>query len=144
MWLLIGLQLSAHTPDFALGPWTTQDRKAIVQMAPCVSDAAHLCGTIVRLLSPADQGALDNYNPDPSLRKKPVLGLTILSGLVANPKDARCPWRSGKAYDPDSGKVYNDIELCAKDADHMVLTKELHVGPFRSGVSGETWSRLHR
>ena len=144
MWLLLGLQLSAHATDFALGPWTTQDKDAIVQMAPCATDAAHLCGTIVRLLPPTDPSALDNFNPDPNLRKKPVLGLTILSGFTANPKDDRCPWRSGKVYDPDSGKVYHDIELCAKDADHMVLTKELHLGPFQSGVSGETWSRARK
>ena len=144
MWLLIGLQLSAHTADFPLGPWTTQDRNAIVQVAPCTSDATHLCGTIARILEPSDKDALDARNPDPKLRGRPVLGLTILSGFAPNPGNARCPWRAGKAYDPAAGKSYDGIELCVKDADHMVLTKELHLGPFQSGISAETWSRLHK
>ncbi len=144
MWLYLGLLLSPHTPDFAVGAWMTQDKKAVIQMAPCASDTAHLCGTIAQILSPEDKAGLDNYNPDPKLRHLPVLGLTILTGFKLDAKDIKCPWRTGKVYDPDSGRTYNDIELCLKDADHLVLTKELRIGPFESGVSGETWSRVRK
>jgi uncharacterized protein (DUF2147 family) len=144
MWLLVELQLSTQAADFALGPWTTQDRNAIVRMAPCISDATRLCGTIAQILTPSDRDALDAKNPDPKLRARPVLGLTILTGFTPHPGDERCPWRGGRAYDPAAGKSYSDIELCVKDADHMVLTKELHLGPFQSGVSAETWSRARK
>jgi len=144
MWLYLGLLLSPHTPDFAVGAWMTQDKKAVIQMAPCAIDATHLCGTITQLPPPQEGNGLDNYNPDPRLRRLPVLGLTILTDFKLDAKDAKCPWRAGKVYDPDSGRTYNDIELCVKDADHLVLTKDLRIGPFESGVSGETWSRVRK
>jgi uncharacterized protein (DUF2147 family) len=145
MWHYVGLMVAAHATDFAAGAWMTQDKKAIVRMAPCVTDTTHLCGTIEQILSVEDKAGLDNYNPDPKLRRLPVLGLTILTGFSpATARDAKCPWQDGKAYDPDSGKTYTGIELCEKDADHMVLTKELRLGPLKTGVAGETWARVHK
>ncbi len=136
--------MAAHPAPPALGAWLTQDHKAVIEMAPCMIDPARLCGTITQLPPPQEGNGLDNYNPDPRLRRQPVLGMTILTDFKPAAADARCPWQAGKVYDPDSGKVYHDIELCVKDADHLVLTKELHLGPFQTGVSGETWSRVHK
>jgi uncharacterized protein (DUF2147 family) len=144
MWLYLGFLLAAHPAPSALGAWLTQDRKAVIEMAPCLTDATHLCGTITQLPPPQEGNGLDNYNPDPRLRRQPVLGLTILTDFKPAAPDARCPWQAGKVYDPDSGKVYHDIELCVKDTDHLVLTKALHLGPFQTGVAGETWSRVHK
>ncbi len=144
MWLYLGFLLAAHTPESVIGAWLTQDRKAVIQLAPCLTDPAHLCGAIAQLPPPQEGNGLDNYNPDPRLRRQPVLGMTILTGFKAESGDARCPWQAGKAYDPDSGKTYDDIELCVKDADHLVLTKAFHIGPFKPQLSQETWSRVHK
>lgn len=82
------------------GNWLTEDRKGIVRIAPC---GAHLCGTIARILDPhAPRSATDRNNPDPRLRGRPVLGLTVLSGFARSGKT----WKGGLAYDPESGRSY--------------------------------------
>lgn len=45
---------------------------------------------------------LDRHNPDPSLRDRPVLGITLVTGLRY--RDGR--WRDGRIYSPDNGKTY--------------------------------------
>ena len=46
---------------------------------------------------------LDDQNPDPALRSRPLLGLTILAGF-RHEADGR--WVGGQIYDPNSGKTY--------------------------------------
>jgi uncharacterized protein (DUF2147 family) len=82
------------------GMWLTDDRKAVVRIAPC---GANLCGTIDRVLdrSPASP-TTDLHNPDPRLRGRPIVGLQILTGFVRSGK----LWKGGRAYDPKSGHSY--------------------------------------
>ena len=68
---------------------------------------AKLCGTIVWLKNPNDktgQPQKDAYNPDASLKTRPVIGLQILRGLKAS-GDAR--WNGGSIYNPGDGKTYD-------------------------------------
>ena len=52
---------------------------------------------------PGDEPRFDELNPDPALRDRPLLGLTIMSGFTYD-GDGR--WTGGRIYDPNSGKTY--------------------------------------
>ena len=67
-----------------VGRWYAEGGAAVVEIAPC-GDA--LCGRVVWLHSPLDEDGCelrDKNNPAPALRKRPVVGLQILGGLVAS------------------------------------------------------------
>jgi uncharacterized protein (DUF2147 family) len=82
------------------GDWLTDDRKAVVRIAPC---GRHVCGTIARLLAPGPNPApRDLRNPDPRLRGRAILGMAILTGFTAS----GASWTGGRAYDPKSGRSY--------------------------------------
>ncbi|MDB5669238.1 MAG: hypothetical protein JWO25_197 [Alphaproteobacteria bacterium] len=88
------------------GLWLTDDRKGVVQIAPC---GREMCGTIYKVLD-RSPGALDHdaNNPDPKLRSRPMVGLQTLSGFTG----AGGSWKGGRAYDPKSGKSYRStLEL---------------------------------
>ena len=142
MLLLMAMLMQAPAGDSAQGAWLTEDKKAIIQLAPCVSDTTQLCGTIARILAPADAAATDDRNPNPGLRQRHVLGLTILTGFHLTPSNPACPWQLGKAYDPEAGVTHTDIQLCLTDKEHLVLSKALHLGPFSSDVSRQTWQKV--
>jgi uncharacterized protein (DUF2147 family) len=98
--------LACATPAVAAsaidGSWITQDGKAVVNIAPCGS--AH-CGTITRMLKPPAPGVLrDIHNPDARLRDRPIVGLFILTSLVATDGE----WR-GHIYDPEQGRSYRAV-----------------------------------
>ncbi len=44
----------------------------------------------------------DRHNPDPALRDRAIVGLTVLSGLRYD--DGK--WKNGRIYSPDNGKSY--------------------------------------
>jgi uncharacterized protein (DUF2147 family) len=85
------------------GDWLTQSGSGKVRIAPCGSK---LCGAIVWLKNPNDKNTgrpqLDEKNPDPALRKRPIQGLQILSGFKPGPGKLT----GGAIYDPQSGKTY--------------------------------------
>ena len=67
-----------------VGQWYAEGGAAVVEIAPCGDG---LCGRAVWLHSPLDEDGCelrDKNNPDPALRKRPVVGLQILGGLVAS------------------------------------------------------------
>jgi uncharacterized protein (DUF2147 family) len=47
----------------------------------------------------------DVNNPDPALRKRKLLGMSILSGLVYVPESNS--WENGMVYDAKHGRVWN-------------------------------------
>jgi uncharacterized protein (DUF2147 family) len=82
------------------GRWITQDRTAVVTIAPCASG---LCGTVTRVLAhAANVPTTDVNNPDARLRSRPLVGLQILSGF----RKQGVVWKGGLAYDPKSGRAY--------------------------------------
>lgn len=91
---------SASGSSPLLGQWKTDDGKAIMEIAPC---GGGLCAKIVRFLivQPAG-GARDTKNPDKSLRTRPLLGVNVLTGLVADGN----AWK-GKGYSPEEGRHFN-------------------------------------
>ncbi len=105
--LAAALALSA-TPALAADPvegeWLTQAGTAKVRIAPCAAQPAKMCGTVSWLKNPADAKATDANNPDPALRKRPILGLPMIRDFKPA---APGRWTGGKIYDPNSGKTYD-------------------------------------
>ena len=81
-----------------------------------------------------DPPRLDDKNPDPALRDRPLLGVTIMSGFAYN-GDGR--WSGGRIYDPNSGKTYK-ATIRQIDADTLKLRGYIGVSLF--GRS-DTWTR---
>jgi uncharacterized protein (DUF2147 family) len=85
------------------GTWIMSNGKFTVRVSQC---GAALCGTLVALKKPLDkQGRpkVDKDNPNPALRKRPLIGLALLSGM--RPKGAN-KW-TGSIYNPDDGRTYS-------------------------------------
>lgn len=118
--LLIGLTIglfALSTTAFAgsgadaiVGTWLINDGTAKVEI---VDAQGVYNGHVVWLkapLFPADdsQGMagkpkVDRLNPDPSLRTRPIIGLTMLAGFHY---DGSHGWNGGTLYVPSSGKSY--------------------------------------
>ena len=80
------------------GQWLTDDRDGIIEIGRC---GDKVCGRLMRALAPIKGPAVDRHNPDPALRNRPVIGLPVLLGFVADGG----LWR-GQIYDPRRGRHY--------------------------------------
>jgi uncharacterized protein (DUF2147 family) len=90
-----------QTPVF--GQWLTESKRGVVDVFPC---GDKVCGKLVWMIEPIRRGApaLDDYNPKPELRERPLCGLLLLGDFhETEPKH----WEDGWIYDPDSGKTYH-------------------------------------
>ncbi|MFE0017503.1 DUF2147 domain-containing protein [Mesorhizobium sp. NPDC059054] len=114
--------------------WLTHDGQGVVEIAPC---DGKLCGHIVWLKTPTDdKGAAltDQNNPNSKLRKRPICGLAVLSGLSP---DKSGGWDGGKIYDPEEGDTY-DAALKLAGSDKLTVTGYLGVKAFGQTF---TWKR---
>jgi uncharacterized protein (DUF2147 family) len=87
----------------ANGIWKLNSGKVTVRIMPC---GASLCGAIVGLAKPLDKKGrpkVDKENPNESLRKRPLMGLTVL----ANMKPAGENKWQGTIYNADDGRTYS-------------------------------------
>ena len=101
--LFMVLPIVAAMAQDVVGKWKLDDGSAIVEVYK-QGDAYN--GKIVWLQNPTEPDgtpAVDTNNPDPSLRKRQLIGLNMLSGL----KKADGEYSGGKIYDPGNGKTYN-------------------------------------
>mgnify|MGYP003549717073 CR=1 FL=1 len=98
--LSASLPLTAHAAAPVNGNWFSDNKDSVVTIGQC---GAVVCGKISKILAPTKDGkpAVDENNPNPALRKRPILGLELLSGF----KDGGKEW-IGTIYDPRAGKVY--------------------------------------
>ena len=88
-----------------IGRWYAEGGAAQVDISDC---GGELCGRVVWLRSPFDENGCelrDRYNPDQSLRHRPVIGLDIVRGLAPS-SGAGADWKGGTIYDPGSGYTY--------------------------------------
>ena len=133
--------LLAATSAFAQGAaepsgvWQTQAGDARVKISKC---SGGICGVIVSLKEPIDPATgkpqVDDKNPNPALKKRPMLGLPLFSAMqpVAANK-----W-SGQIYNADDGGTYaSSISVAGPDT----LRVEGCVGAL---CGGETWTRAGR
>jgi uncharacterized protein (DUF2147 family) len=104
----------ASAGEDATGVWKMANGKVTVKVTRC---GAHLCGKVVALRKPRDdKGRIrrDKENPNPALRSRPVVGLTILSNM----KSAGDGHWTGTIYNPDDGNTYRS-ELRLQNANTM-------------------------
>ena len=109
---------TAWAQDGVLGRWATPGISAIVELAACPGTAT-LCGTIRWLWDAVDEKGrprLDSQNSDASLRARPLLGLVILSGLIARQGGG---WE-GHIYNPEDGQTYR-ATLTARGPDILLV-----------------------
>ena len=82
------------------GVWRTTPTDGHVRVDDCGDGTP--CGVIIRVDPDAGLGEFDSKNPKPELRDNPIVGLTMLSGF----EKGADRWRSGRIYDPQSGREY--------------------------------------
>jgi len=117
------------------GVWLTQAGDARVRVSKC---GGGICGTIAGLRDPIDPATgktqVDDKNPDPNLRKRPMIGLPLFSGMRATGPGK---W-SGQIYNADDGSTYaSNVAVTGPDT----LRVEGCMGAF---CGGETWTRVGR
>jgi uncharacterized protein (DUF2147 family) len=123
--LLTGFTTAAELQP--TGEWLTADGRANVRIDDC--DGV-LWGVISWEKEP---GGVDSYNPDPTERNRPTLGLHILRAMKPTTPGL---WQ-GEVYNPENGKTY-DTRLSLTSAD--ILRIEGCVLGFLCG--GENWTRV--
>ncbi|HEY9233490.1 MULTISPECIES: DUF2147 domain-containing protein [Phenylobacterium] len=97
---VLAASTSAQAADPVEGLWLVQSGTAKVNVGPCASDKAGMCGQIAWL---RNAGVKDTKNPDPSLRARPLMGLLMIRDFKqAGPGR----WTGGKIYDPNTGRTY--------------------------------------
>jgi uncharacterized protein (DUF2147 family) len=102
-----GSQSQAASAD-PTGYWMKPDaeRESKIQVFKCGKSKTQLCAKIAWLKDPKDSRGRplhDVRNQNPSLRDRPILGLTIFSGLTPS---APSTW-TGKIYNPEDGQIYS-------------------------------------
>lgn len=115
----------AAEPDAIVGTWLTTDndgnRDSVVEI---VNENGVYRGTVAWLRydvypegdAMAGQPVVDRENPDEALRKRPIMGITIVEGLKFDDDE----WVGGTIYSAREGKTYKaKAEL--KDADTLKL-----------------------
>jgi uncharacterized protein (DUF2147 family) len=118
------------------GVWTTGHGDAKIRIAAC---GPALCGTLVWLAQPVDKDGrakTDVNNPDPAKRARPLVGLTLLTGLTRSGEASGATWR-GVIYNADNGKDY-DVSVRLIDERRAAIRGCILGGLF---CGGETWTR---
>lgn len=130
--LLAASPAEALAGDGVDGIWLTQAGDAKVRVSKC---GGGICGVVVWLREPSDPATgkpqVDDKNPNPSLARRPMIGLPLFSGMPASGPNR---W-SGRIYNADDGSSYaSNISLSGPDT----LRVEGCVGAF---CGSESWTR---
>jgi uncharacterized protein (DUF2147 family) len=131
--LLAAPSARAQSAGEPTGVWMTQAGDARVRVSKCGSG---ICGVIVGLRDPIDAATgkpqVDDKNPNPALKKRPMIGLPLFRGMQpAGPGK----W-SGQIYNADDGSTYaSNVSVTGPDT----LKVEGCVGPL---CGGENWTRV--
>jgi uncharacterized protein (DUF2147 family) len=115
IWTFFATVLLTATTAFGAGPsdifgsWKTAGGDSRLEFFRC---GEKICGKIVWLKEPTyidkkdgpvGTTKVDRKNPNPALRKRPILGLQVMKGLKAKGNNR---WGNGTCYDPETGKSY--------------------------------------
>lgn len=133
--LILGVGGPAWSAELA-GAWVSEDGKLAVEIQPCGDE---FCGRIRWMAPKADRAGprLDEKNPDPALRDRPLCGLQIVEGLKP---DADGGWSGGRLYYPKHGRTYR---LMLEPALGGRIEMRAYLGTPLLGRS-ETWERVER
>jgi uncharacterized protein (DUF2147 family) len=129
---LLGATVAHAESADASGTWLTQAGDARVKISKC---GGGICGVVVWLKEPYDtatgQPATDSKNPNPSLARRPIIGLPLFSGMQSSGPNK---W-SGQIYNADDGNSYaSSISVSGADT----LRVEGCIGAL---CGGEAWTR---
>lgn len=85
-----------------LGRWLSASGGGVIEIYPC---ANKLCGKLVWIKEPIPNNplALDDRNPNPALKARPLCGLMMLGDFV---QEDASHWIDGWIYSPENGKTY--------------------------------------
>lgn len=106
---------SSAQKDKIEGHWMNEEKTAKIEIYKAGDNKFY--GKIIWLKEPTRNGRpkLDDYNTKAALRKRPIMGLVLLSGFR---KESEKTYDDGEIYDPKNGKTYsctityrNDKEL---------------------------------
>lgn len=105
---LAGVATTAHAnPMSPLGAWTTIDDHTHKPKSVVVITEKNgvYNGTVEKIIDPAKQDAkCDKCASDDPRKDKPIIGMTILTGLK---KEGANVYGGGRILDPDNGSTYN-------------------------------------
>lgn len=125
--------IAAPQPDGLAGKWVTQDREAVIEFYPCDGDV--YCGRFFWLQEDsAETPSLDERNPDPALKTRPLCGLEFLGGFS---DQGEGDYGSGWIYSPRHGAKFS-ASIRLLDQDKLELRGFMFV-PFLG--SSEVWLR---
>ena len=95
-------------------------------------------GKIVWLDEPIDEKTnkpkVDENNPEASLQKAPILGLSVLKNFTA---DGSSEYSGGTIYDPENGKTYK-CKMTLQDKEHLDVRGYVGISVFGRT---ENWTR---
>jgi len=135
MALLAAPTARAQSAGEPMGVWLTQAGDARVKVSKC---SGGICGVIVGLKDPINPATgkpqVDDKNPNPALKRRPMIGLPLFTGMQASGPNK---W-SGQIYNADDGSSYaSNVSVTSPDT----LRVEGCVGAL---CGGETWTRVGR
>jgi uncharacterized protein (DUF2147 family) len=105
----LGVLANDEQQSRVLGNWLTQAKDGIIQISVAAGGAYE-----GRIVGGSHPGRVDEKNPDPALRGKPLRGQVIMRDLHY---DGDAKLSGGTIYEPDTGRSYKClIELIAPDS----------------------------
>lgn len=134
--LFVPLFLYAQA-DKIEGTWITEKGTSSVEVT---KDSQGLYnGKVNWLEEPNEDGKpkVDKENDDPTLAKRPILGLPMLSGFKYDTKKDR--WVDASIYDPDNGKTY-DCYAWFEDGNYDVLYIKGYVAGIKALGRKTVWT----
>lgn len=96
-----GAQQAGAESRAPLGRWVTESGNLEVEVAPCSSGSATLCGKVIKVManrSMAGPGQAGEFAD-----KRPALGMTLLSGF----KPSGANEHTGEIYNRENAKTYS-------------------------------------
>jgi uncharacterized protein (DUF2147 family) len=106
--LALAALAAEEKPSRIVGNWLTESKDGIIQISQAAGG-----GYEGRIIGGNHPGRLDEKNPDPGLRGKPLRGAIILHHLHY---DGDGKWSGGAIYEPDTGRTYKClVELIDAD-----------------------------
>lgn len=96
----IGLHAAAaagQAADDAFGTWKHPENDSQIEIYPCRG------GLCARIVATSDAQKFDHKNPDPDLRRRPILGLVIVNGAT---QSGEAQW-TGALYNRADGQFYD-------------------------------------
>ena len=96
---------TSHASEL-VGEWATQGNAAHVRVERCSTAPDLLCGFVTWLWEPIDAAGepmRDKRNPDPRLRARPIVGISLLDDFR---RGVSGETMEGRIYNPENGRTY--------------------------------------